>query len=182
MKLYRLSFHSVKFLPFGSVSSLPSSPSLFPDVFVSCSWLLSLCHLSFLHLFQWYFLVPFCACLLPLFTFSSHRFCLLFQPSAPQFFSPNISLSFSIWFPSPSTNVYFLAPILLSTFPFQVLLCLISVFIFFYFVPAFLNSDWFKILQEKLLLRNFIQIAPRAAAVLALPVLNQTSAQGIGGP
>lgn len=168
MKLYRLSFHSVKFLPFGSVSSLPSSPSLFPDVFVSCSWLLSLCPLSFLHLSQWYFLVPFCACLLPLFTFPPHTFCLLFQPSAPQFFSPNVSLSFFIWFPSPSTNVYFLAPILLSTFPFQVLLCLISVFIFFILSLLFSiqiglkycrkSCSWeisSRLLQEQLLFWHF---------------------------
>lgn len=67
-------------------------------------------------------------------------------------FFPTVSLSFPIWLLSPSTHVYFLAPVLLSTFPFQVLLCLISVFIFFYFLPAFLNSDQFKILQEKLLL------------------------------
>lgn len=93
--------------------------------------------------------LPFVLCLLaPLFfsflsvlcvtpsTFPPHRFCLLCQPSAPQIFFPNVSLSFPIWLLSTSTHVYFLAPVLLSTFPFQVLLCLILC-LSFLFSPCF---------------------------------------------
>lgn len=133
MKLYRLSFHSVKFLPsfWISISNLPSSPSLCPAVFVPCGWLLSLCPLSFLCLFQWYFFGSFlCLCVTPLHSSPSQILPPLSAFCSSDFF-PNVSLSFPIWFLSPSTNVYFLALILLSTFPFQVLLCLISVFIFF---------------------------------------------------
>lgn len=100
-------------------------------VFVPCGWLLSLCPLSFLCLFQWYFFGSFlCLCVTPLHSSPSQILPPLSAFCSSDFF-PNVSLSFPIWFLSPSTNVYFLALILLSTFPFQVLLCLISVFIFF---------------------------------------------------
>lgn len=138
MKLYKLSFHFVKFLPSFWICiqftfliiSLPCCFCFMWLVTVSLPFVLPL-PLSVV-----FFGSFLCLCVTPL-HFSPSQILPPLSAFCSSGFFPNVSLSSSIWSPSPSTNVYFLAPILLFTFPFQVLLCLISVFIFFLFVPAF---------------------------------------------
>lgn len=131
MKLYMLSFHSKIFVFLLDICfqftfltiSLPCYFCFMQLVIVSLPFVLPLL-LSMVSFDSFL-----CLFVTPLHFFSSQILPSLSAFCSSDFF-PNVSLSFPIWFLSPSTNVYFLAPILLSTFPFQVLFRLISVFIF----------------------------------------------------